>query len=122
MDVVVSSDQVRRIGHDILDKIYGPLRRFRGDIFTEVLVDESYSPRVGLYNSIMSPKAIFILKKDFHKFVQVIPIGEKEFADIFVSWIAKNYDIKNIEKFATAKEEQMGYRGALNPRQPPSFK
>jgi|688.fasta_scaffold1195776_2 hypothetical protein len=121
MDVVISSDQVRRIGHNVLDKIYGPLRRFWGEIFTEVFVDSDYSPRIGYYNSILSPKGIFILKKDFHTFQSVIPLDEKEFAEVFVSWLAKNYDIKDVQRFSTAKEEQMKYRQALKPRRNPSF-
>jgi hypothetical protein len=113
MEVVVSSEQIRRIGFNILDKIYGPLKRFWGDYYTEVFVDRNFNPRMGFYNSILSPRAIFILKEDYLKFKSVIPLEEKEFAEIFASWLDMNYSIKDITKLATTKPNFLGYRGAI---------
>jgi hypothetical protein len=110
MEVVVNSDQIRRIGFNILDKIYGPLKKHWGEIFTEVFVDQNSNPRIGFYNSILRNRAIYILKEDFFKFKSVIPIDELEFAEIFTSWLDRNYSIGKIDKLLTSTPETMKYR------------
>jgi hypothetical protein len=110
MEVVVDSDQIRRIGFNILDKIYGPLRRYWGEIFTEVYVDDNWNPRIGYYSSILRPKAIFILKEDYLKFKGVIPIDELQFAEIFTAWLTRNYGIENVDKLTTTTPDKLKYR------------
>lgn len=110
MDVVVDSDQIRRIGFNILDKIYGPMKKFWGEFFTEVFIDENWNPRIGYYNSILRPKAIYILKEDYLKFKSVIPIDEIQFGKIFTAWLKRNYSIDDITHLGTTTQDKMKFR------------
>lgn len=110
MQVVIDLDQARRIGFNILDKIYGPLRKRWGEIYTDVYIDESWKPRIGVHNSILSPKGVYILKEDFLKFRGVIPISETQFADIFGDWLKRNYSIENIDVLTTTGEDKLKFK------------
>lgn len=110
MQVVIDLDQARRIGFNILDKIYGPLRKRWGEIYTDVYIDESWKPRIGVHNSILSPKGVYILKEDFLKFRSVIPISETQFADIFGDWLKRNYSIDSIDVLTTTGEDKLKFK------------
>ena len=42
MEVVVSSEQIRRIGFNILDKIYGPMKKHYGRFVSDVYVYSNF--------------------------------------------------------------------------------
>ena len=109
MQVVIDLDQARRIGFNVLDKIYGPLRKRWGEIYNDVYIDENWKPRIGVHNSILIPKGVFILKEDFLKFRTVIPISETQFADIFGDWLKRNYSIENIDVLTTTGEDKLKF-------------
>lgn len=114
MKVVVDSDQIRRLGYNILDRIYGPLMKTRGTLFNIVYVDNNGSPRIAVHDVIFFPKSVYILKQDFLKFKSVIPISELEFAEIFTGWIERNYGVENFGSLTTTLPEKMGY---IKPKQ-----
>jgi hypothetical protein len=109
MEVVIDLNQAKRIGFNILDKIYGPLKKRWGEIYNDVYIDENWNPRIGVRNSILSPKGIFILKEDFLKFRSVIPVSELQFADIFGDWLKKNYSIENIDILTTTGKDKLKF-------------
>lgn len=117
MEVRIDSGQMKRIGFDLLDKIYGPLRKYWGETFTEVFIDSEWKPRIGYYNSILRPKAIYILKDDFTKFKNVMPLSESQFGEIFASWLSRNYSIENIDQMTTTTSDMMMFKTpSKNPR------
>ncbi len=110
MIVEIESEQIKRIGFDILHKIYGPLRKYWGEIYSEVYVDDNWKPRIGYYNSILSPKAVSILREDYEKFKRVIPLNEIQFAELFTAWLRQNYSITNVDKLTTTTEDKLKFR------------
>jgi hypothetical protein len=109
MKVIVDSDQLRRLAINILDRIYGPLRKTRGTLFSNVYVDDNGNPRIAVHDVIFYPKSVYILKEDFIKFKSVIPVSELEFAELFKDWIERNYDVRDLGTLTTTLPEKMGY-------------
>ena len=109
MEVAVDSDQIRRLGFNILDKIYGPLTKTTGTLFSNVYVDNIGNPRIAVHDVIFYPKTVFILKQDFLKFKSVSPSVETEFANIFSGWIERNYGVVNFGALTTTLPEKMRY-------------
>jgi hypothetical protein len=109
MKVVVNSDQIRRIGYNVLDSIYGPLKKNRGLVIKYVYSDKEQNPRIGIHDSIFYPTVVFILKKDFLKFKSIIPLDELDFAEVFKGWLERNYDVSGFEKLTTIGPEKMTF-------------
>ena len=109
MDVVVDSDQIRRLGFNILDRIYGPLKKHLGVQISLVYVDNQGNPRIGVQDSIFYDKTVFMLKEDFLKFKAVIPLDEITFANIYKAWLERNYGINNFGKLTTIYPDKMNY-------------
>ncbi len=109
MEVIVDSDQIRRIGYNVLDKIYNPLKKQKGIMFSIVYIDDFGRPRIAVNDAIFFPKVVYILKEDYLKFKSVIPLPELEFAKVFEGWIGRNYDVHNFEKLTTTSSEKMSY-------------
>lgn len=109
MKVIVDSDQLRRLAFNILDRIYGPLMKTRGTLFSNVYVDNDGNPRIAVHDVIFYPKSLYIIKEDFLKFKSVIPVSEIEFAELFTGWIERNYDVKDFGTLTTTLPEKMRY-------------
>ena len=117
MEVVVSSEQIRRIGFNILDKIYGPLKKHYGRFVSDVYVDSNEVPRIGVHRALYFDTIVFIRKDDFQTFKGIIPVDELEFAQIFSGWIERNYDISGIKKLTTISPEKLTYGSQIRPNQ-----
>ena len=109
MDVIVDSDQITRIGFNILNKIYGPIKKHRGILFSFVYVDGQDNPRIAIHDPIFYPKTLLILKEDYLKFKSVIPLDEIRFSKIFELWLETNYGIKDFAKLTTTYPEKMRF-------------
>jgi len=117
MEVVVSSEQIRRIGFNILDKIYGPMTKHYGRFVNDVYVDSNEIPRMGVHRPLYFDTIVFIRKEDFQTFRSVIPVDELEFAQIFSAWLSRNYDVSGIKKLTTISPEKLTYGGQIQPNQ-----
>jgi hypothetical protein len=118
MNVIIDGDQVRRLGFNFLDKIYGPLKKYPGILYTDILVDQNMNPRIAFHNLIFNPKTVFILKGDFLKFKSIIPLNENDFASLLKEWLERNYGISEFETLTTTKPEKMRFRIPRHPQRP----
>lgn len=112
MEVVVSSEQIRRIGQKILERIYGDLKKFRGVNYTSIFVDGDGKPRIAVNYTIFETPTVLILKEDFDTFQNVIPIKENEFGEIFKEWFQNKYFAENFNKLSTTSQHKMEF---INP-------
>lgn len=109
MEVIVKSDQISRLSERYFDNLYGKLHKYKGKTFDEVYVDDYGNPRIATYRKIFESPTVYITIEDFEKFTKVIPLGEREFGEVFRDWFKKNYFDTDFNKLTTTTPNRMEY-------------
>ena len=109
MEVVVTSDQVKRLSKRYFDALYLGLTKHRGYDYDEVFADGLGNPRIAVNRKFFESPTVYILKEDYDKFKEIIPLMEREFALVFKEWFQNNYYNQDFNKLIATSPKRMLY-------------
>jgi len=113
MEVVVTSEQIRRLALKLLERIYGKLRKYKGLTYDEIFADENGNPRIAVNHKIFESPVVLITKADFDLFTSVMPLEPNEFGYFFKEWFKENYFPMEFKGLTTTSPSKMDFVNPL---------